>query len=398
MNIFDTSKKILTVFICLFASSITSAGILWEKELVLDANTNSAPLASCLNKDASGVIVSTIECPKGSFPIKGDNILWDIKGDDAIRLMPRNIDGSKVWTNAIPVGPGCAIASDSNGNLLTVGILGKQKAEKEQKVAVISRSDREEKIVSPLNSIESHSINKMIALQDNTFALVGDRNSDGMFLRIDGQGRIIQEKLFDLGRTDIFSDIDKMANLDLAIVGVSIKTSEKDPNENIAEYFLLMYDPNLKTVGEDYFTGGMPRILPKVCCLENGDIIVLYKKNNEYSKTLLEARCYTKELKLLWEKEIFVKDCHVFYSDVSSWGTEGFVVGVVQNELLEFYCFDQEGIKLDYIRYEGPPGGAVGINGFNLMRVNDRTISVFDEGTAGNIKEASMKAKVIALE
>jgi len=159
-----------------------------------------------------------------------------------------------------------------------------------------------------------------------------------------------------------------------------------------------MYDPNLKTVGEDYFTGGMPRILPKVCCLENGDIIVLYKKNNEYSKTLLEARCYTKELKLLWEKEIFVKDCHVFYSDVSSWGTEGFVVGVVQNELLEFYCFDQEGIKLDYIRYEGPPGGAVGINGFNLMRVNDRTISVFDEGTAGNIKEASMKAKVIALE
>ena len=81
MSIFNISGKMLIIFFCLLASSMANAGILWERELTADANTNSGPLAFCLNKDANGVIVTTIECPKGSFPIKGDNILWEIKAE-----------------------------------------------------------------------------------------------------------------------------------------------------------------------------------------------------------------------------------------------------------------------------------------------------------------------------
>jgi hypothetical protein len=381
---------------------MASAGILWEKELVLDTNTNSAPLASCLNKDASGVIVATIECPKGSFPIKGDNILWEVGVDgNATRILPKNIDGSKVWTNANPVGPGCAIASDGLGNLLTAGILSKQKDEKGQKVAVVSMADRAEKTMSSRNSIESHSIKKMVSLRDNTFALVGDKNSDGLFLRIDGQGRIMQEKLFDLGQTEIFSGIDQIDNSDLVIVGVSIKIYVKDPNENSAEYFILIYDPNLKIIGENYFTGGMPGILlPKVCCLENGNIIVLYKNKSEYSKTLLGARCYTQDLKLLWEKEIFSSDKAPFFFDTVSYRTGGFIAWIGQIESLDFNFLDNDGTKINYIQYKGSvaPGGAFGVAGFNLLRVNGKTIAVFKEGTPGNLKECSIKAKVIALD
>lgn len=413
MKIFNNYnyKRISTVFLCILASNMASAGMLWEKELLLDANTNSAMLASCLNKDASGVIVTTIECPKGSFPIKGNNILWEIGADgNAARIVPKNTDGSQIWTNAKPVGPGCAIASDNSGNLLTIGILSKQKDEKGQKVAVVSMTDRVEKTMSPRNSIESHSIKKLIPLKDDTFILIGSRSNNdgnGLCLRIDNQGKILREEQFDAGRNERFTGADwiKSNNPRLVIVGSSVKHSN-EPNAGFSgDNFILLYDPNLKIVHEDYFTGwksvsalSLATSQPEVCYLANGNIVVIYNKEGTDSKTRLWVRCYTQELKLLWEKEILVTDRFLFYFDVTPWGSAGFVVGMVQRELLEFYFFDQDGIKLDYARYEGVPGGAVGINGFNLIRVNSRTIAIFDEGTAGNIKEASIKAKVIALD
>jgi hypothetical protein len=411
MKLFKNLTIMMVMLFCVMISRRVNAGILWEKELALDANTNSAMLASCLNKDASGVIVTTIECPKGSFPKKGVNILWEIGSDgNAARIVPKNTDGSQIWTNANPVGPGCAIASDGLGNLLTVGILSKQKDEQRQRIAVVSMTDSAEKTMSPRNYIESHSIKKLIPLKDDTFILIGSRSSndgDGLCLDIDNQGKILQEEQFDAGRNERFTGADWITsnNPRLVIVGSSVKHSNESNAGFSGDNFILLYDPNLKIVHEDYFTGwksvsalSLATSQPEVCYLANGNIVVIYNKEGTDSKTRLWARCYTQELKLLWEKEIFVTNRFLFYFDVTPWGSAGFVVGMVQRELLEFYFFDQEGIKLDYARYEGVPGGAVGINGFNLIRVNSRTIAVFDEGTAGNIKEASIKAKVIALD
>ena len=411
MNISNNDRRISTVFFCILASNMAFAGVLWEKELLPDANTNSAMLASCLNKDGNGVIVTTIECPKGSLPIKGNNILWEIGVDgNAVRTVPKNTDGSQIWTNTRPGGFGCAIASDNSGNLLTIGILSKQKGEKGRNIAVVSMADRAEKIMSPRNSIESHLIKKLIPLKDDTFILIGSRNNgdgNGLWSRIDNQGKILREEQFDAGRNERFNDADwiKSDNPRLVIVGSSVEQSD-EPNAGFSgDNFILLYDPNLKIVHEDYFTGwksvsslSLATSQPKVCYLANGNIVVIYNKEGTDSKTRLWARCYTQELKFLWEKEILVTDRFLFYFDVTPRDSAGFVVGVVQRELLEFYFFDQEGVKLDYAKYEGVPGGAVGINGFNLIRVNRRTIAVFDEGTAGNIKEASFKAKVIALD
>jgi hypothetical protein len=404
MRPFKNSIVILSMIFCVSISSMAKAGILWEKDLVLDANTNSAPLASCLNKDGNGVIVMTAESPKGSFPIKGDSVFWEIGAEgNVIRVLPKNADGSKVWTNADPIGYGCAIASDNLGNLLTVGILHKQEDEKGQKVAVVSKTDKAEKIISPRNPIEHHSVKKMISLQDNTFALVGDRNGHGLYSRIDNQGRIIQEKLFDMGKNEICTDVEqiKSDNLSLAIVGVSFKISVKDPNENFAEDFISICDSNLSAIYEEHFAGGLPGLLfPKVCCLDNGNIIVFYKIKSEYPKTILWARCYTKELKLLWEKEIFAADKMPFFFDVVSRRTGGFVAWIGQVESLEFYFLDNTGNEINHIQYKGSvaPGGSFGSTGFNLLRINDEIIAVFKEGTPGNIKECSIKTKAIALD
>jgi len=381
--------------------------ILWEKDLVLDTNTNSVLIASCLNKDGDGIIVMTRESPKGTVPIQtGDCVIWDVSADgNTIRTLPKDGNESKIQTGAEPIGPGCAIASDSFGNLLTVGILSKQKDEKRQKVAIVSKADKAEKIMSHRNSIETHSAIKMIPSRDNTFVLVGDRNSDGLCMRIDNQGNVLEEKLFDTGQIDIFSDVDqtKSDSSNLAIVGLSFK------NEGAAgmsgKNFILLYDPNFKTIHEDLFMGwksvpmlSLVMLRPKVCCLDNGNIVVLYSKENTDPndlKTQLWTKCYTRELELLWEKEVFTADKTPFTFDIVSSGPGGFVVGIVlQLDGLELYSFDRNGIKKDYVQYKNMVGPA----GFNLMNVKNKTIAVFEWGTEGNIKKCSMKARVIALD
>lgn len=408
MRLFQNSTMILAACFCVLVSNGLNAKIVWDKDLVFDANTNSSPLASCLNKNANGVIVMTVECSKGSFPLRGgDSILWEIGADgNTTRISPKNIDGGKVWTNAKPIGPGCAIASDNFGNLLTIGILSGQKDER--KVAIISRTDKTENIMSPRNHIESHSVKKLISLQDNTFVMVGGRSDDGLCLQIDSQGKIMQEKLFDIGQAEMFTSVDRIKSDSpgLVIAGLSVKISDKAPNENFAENFIVLYGPNYSMIHEDHFMGWRSvsflslSLEPKVCQLDNGNIIVLYNYNKEGTapKTRLWARCYTQELKLLWEKEIFTVDGSLLSFDVAPRNSAGFVVGMGREECLEFKFLDKDGTKIDYVQYKGTPGGVFGVIGFNLIRVNGRTIAVFEEGTAGNIRECAIKTKVIALD
>jgi hypothetical protein len=382
---------------------------LWSKDL-LDVNTNSVPLASCLNKDANGIIVMTRGCPKGKFPVgEGSLALWEIGIDGTTtRTEPKDVNGSRVRTNGDSVGVGgCAMISNNFGDILTVGILNKS-GEKRQKIAIVSKADKAKMTLTP-NSIESHSIMKTIALQDNTFILIGKRDKDGLCIRIDGQGRIIKEKLFDIGDAEIFSGIDraKSNGSTLAIVGSSEKFSMKDYRQNYAKSFVLIYDSNLNLAREDYFgdtnSVSMFSLLlrPKVCSLNNGNIVVLYKKESANpNKTLLATRCYTKELKLLWDKEIFSADKMPFAMDITSRDSDGFTIGIIsyivqQSNNLLLDSFDNEGKKINSYSIKG----IITLRGFNLMHIGDKVIAVFEEGTAetGN-PEGTMKARVIALD
>ena len=403
MKLFQNSITILVAWFCLFIASELRARIAWDKALVSDANMNSTPLACCTNKDGDGVIVMAVECPRGALPMRGgDSVLWKIGADGkTTRISLRNTEGEKLWTNAKSIGPGCAMASDNFGNLLTIGVLSGRKHE--GNLTSVSLIDKTENTISAHNEIESHSIRKLISLQDNTFALIGDRNGDGLCLHIDGAGRTIQEELFDMGDNEMFTGVDRLkrGNSNLAVVGLSARIYPKEPTQNSAENFVLMYDPNMKIVHADYFAEEIPGLLfPKVCCLDNGHIILLYSKASSESNTRLSARCYTQELELLWEKEIFSADDSPnklpFYFDVTSRGSKGFAVGLLRPlEGLKFYLFDKDGGKVHYTEYKG----MVGAPGFNLMRITGRTIAVFEEYSGqGRIEEITIKAKVVALD
>jgi len=390
------------MLLCVLVPNMLNAGILWEKDLLYEANTNSSPLASCMNNNTNKIFVITKVGPKGSFLHKsGDCVLWEIgiNGNTVRQTLLKDADKNAMKTEALVVGPGCAMAADRSGNLLTIGVLGERR--KERSLSFISTASTPEPSVTAHKRVEEFSIKELIPLQDETFASVGNRNGNGLYLRIDNKGNIIQKNLFDIGNNEIFSGVDriKSENLSLAVVGLSVKISIKDPNENSAENFILMCDSNGRFVNDDYFNGEIPSgiLFPRVCCLDNGNIIVVYNKRSVKTKTQLWARCYTQELKLLWEREILSTDRFLFSFDVASRDTTGFVVGMAQQECLEFYFLDQDGVKIEYVEQKGVPGGVFGV-GLNLMCLNDRIIAVFEEGTAGNINECTIKAKVAALD
>ena len=305
------------------------------------------------------------------------------------------------------IGPGCAMAADSRGNLLTVGVLGEQR--KERSLAVISMADETEPNVVARNLIDRFTVGKLIPFQDNTFVLAGGRNENGLCWKIDNQGNIIQHEQLDLGRDEAFTGLDWLKSDDpcLAVVGLSFGSGDNNIVGMSADNFIVLYDANCKIIREDDFIGWesvsaitLTSLRPKVCQLDNGNIVVVHGKESTDSKRWLWARCYTQGLKLLWEKEIFCADDSPdklpFYFDLTSCGSKGFVAGILTPlEGLKFYFFNEDGSEIDYTEYKG----MVGSPGFNLMRIRGRTIAVFQDCSGpGKIQEITIKAKVIALD
>lgn len=134
--------------------------------------------------------------------------------------------------------------------------------------------------------------------------------------------------------------------------------------------------------------------LPKVCRLNNGNLVmVFYHQNKKDDKAELRARCYTSELKLLWEKDLFTTEQKFFSFDMAS-HKNGFVVAIPSLEGLKFHSLNEHGGKTGYTEYKR----MVGTPGFHLMRVGGKTIAVWEKGGPGNIKELTIKARVIAFD
>lgn len=400
MKIYQNSKMVF--FFSLWIAGSLSAKTAWDQSLIYDDDTNSTPLASCDNKDKNGLFVITKTAPKGTFLNReGDCILWEIRtnGGIARRVLLENSDGKSIRTNAIEVGPGCAMSADGISNLMTAGVIGEQQKERSLNIISIEDENREDPNVLRGGQINNFSIEEMISLENGTFALVGGRSKDGTYLRIDNQGKIIKEVPFDMGETEKFTGVTQLKSdrMNLAVVGLSIGGSMKESQGNLAENFILIYDSNDILIYEDYFTGILPRIaLPKACCLSNGNIIVtFYNKQSEDSAIGLWAHCYTPKLNLLWKKEVFSADKSLFPFDLTSQSSGGFAVAILSPvKGLKLYSFNKNGSKIGFTEYKG----MVGTSGFNLIQISNRTIAVFEEGSPGSIKEVTIKAKIVAFE
>jgi len=378
--------------------------IRWDKSLIYDANTNSSPLAACINKDANGIFVITKIGLQGTFLAKGSRcVLWEIRDDGQLTKQPvllRDGGGNMITTDALTFGYGCAMVADSNDNLLTVGMLGARN--NEISIANILTANVTKPKILTRNPTYMHNIAKLMPFQNNTFILVGGRNGDGVLQQINNQGKILREDQFDNERNECFTGVDLINSnsSSLAVVGSSIKLADA----NSADNFILIYDPNYKIIHEDWWKSSVSGFAlvtarPKICCLGDASIVV-YNRESGNSKICLWARCYTQELKILWEKEIYCIEKSSgklpFYFDISTHNSMGFVVAIITPaEGLGFYSFDVVGNKVGYSEYKG----MIGSPGFNLTRMNGRTMAIFEESSGyGKIKDITIKAKVIALD
>lgn len=166
------------------------AVIAWEIELISDPNTNCTVLASCDSDEADRIYVITKAGPRGGFlHQEGNCLLWEIKEDGRItrRTLLTDKTGRKIRTNALPIGPGCAMAANSRGHLMTAGVSGEQ--QKDRTLAVLLNTDTKTADSNILwgDRIDNFSIKEMVPLRDDTFALIGTRRHQGVYVRIDDQ-------------------------------------------------------------------------------------------------------------------------------------------------------------------------------------------------------------------
>jgi len=401
MRFFGDSAAIIAVCFCVLTSNGVIAAVSWDKDLVYDTNTNTSLLASCLEKDANSVFVITKVCPKGTFPKSGICVLWEIRTNgNLIRQFPlKNTDGNTIKTDSVAAGPGCAIAIDSLGNLLTINALVLGEREKSRSISAISLANSTEPNILMGDRMTDFSVKKLLSMPDNNFVLVGGQKDNGFCAKINNQGKIQREVLFDIGQLELFTDaaLTTLDDSNLVVVGLSAEMSGKVSAEKI-DTFIAIYDPNCKLISKDIFSGGNSLLLPpRVCCFDNGNIMVLYIKRNEDNKPEFWARCYTQKLEVLWEKTVYTTNKSPFYWGATSRKSSGFVVGTIPQtmESVEFYFFDKNGTQIGNNHYKG----MVSASGFNLMRANNgKTIAVFEEGSAGSVKELTIKTKIIALD
>lgn len=388
------SLLILTASKCMAANT-------WEIDLLPDPNTNSAPLASCVDEKTGRIIVVTKSGPRGSFLHKeGDCSLWEIGTDGQImnRIRLSDKSGNGIRTSATAAGPGCAMAADSLGNLLVAGVFGEQK--KDRFLTILSTTSGvpadPNRTLSLGDRIDGFSVVKILSCPDNSFILIGSQEENGIYLRIDNQGRIVRKQTFDIGKREFFSGAVYLPSSgNVVISGLSIGDVSKDSN---IDNFVLIYDPNDKLIHEDTFIGDCPEMLislPKICCQDMGHLIVVfYHKNKENNKAGLRARCYTHTLKLLWEKDLFSTDQIYFNFNLTPNRSNGFSVAVLSLKGVFFSSYDEKGSRIYGREYKG----MTGFFGFNLIRVHDAVIAVFEEGGPGRIEDISIKTKAVRFE
>lgn len=392
-------QDILILMFLNCASIAVSNNILWEQELIYDPNSNTGPLAVCSDEKENGIYIITKTVSKGRFLInEGDARLWKLSADGNIvqSTVLTDEDKNVIKTNALPIGDACVMGCDTRGNLLTAGVLGEQR--KGKSLAVILNEDKSmcDPNIILGSQIGKLNIKTMVSFEDDSFAIIGARRHNGSFMRIDNRGELIHEVPYDMGQNEKCTGAVplKPDKQNLAIVGLSFSKSDIKSERNIAENFIVIYDPNDTLLHEDYFTGVLPGItFPRACCLGNSHIIIVYYNKLEQESGLW-ARCYNQKLEILWEKKIVSEDNPSFLFDVVSYRSGFRVATITPVKGLKFYSYNEKGERIGFAEYKGQ----VSISGFNFLRVRDRTIAVFEENELGRLKDITIKTKAIALE
>ena len=305
-------NALVLILICM--SSVLFAGqtvkqeakILWEKEIVFEPNSSSQPLALVADDKNNEVIL--LGTSIHSNPKEDNNWLWIMDTDGNIKKKQSLGRASKFEGMARALGAKAMLRLD-DGTILKFNVSD----ESEPSRASITTIDKnfQSSTAKMFSWTRGVKIRDWTALKNDKLIFVGQSpDSNGIVLETDLAGKMIWQKTFDKGQTEILSSIAISPDgNDFYVTATSVSLVDQTRLPDPPTVYVLMYDKNGEFKKSDSFEGGYSALLgitPKVICLPSGTVIVIYDNTKKGVSTGLYLKAYTPELKTIIEKQILI--------------------------------------------------------------------------------------------
>lgn len=294
----------ITTFYFVAANSLfASDTVLWRQEFTCDSNSTCKPVSMLVDDKNNELILFGMSSSSGTK----ESVLL-LKVDSNGNVLHRRSLGllSKYGTfKASLFGIKTTIEPDT-GDIVRLNIYD---------VNSISLAVTDKNMQTQTNSVnfgrkpsETILLHDMISCSNGSIILVGQHSKDGIIMKLNLDGNIVWEKIFNINQINILSSaVCAFDRNNFYVAGMSASMVGKMMLAEPATISVLSYDGNGELQTEDSFEGGLapwPSSLPKIIRLSSGIVLVVYDKSKNGKATELYARAYNPDLSLLWEKQL----------------------------------------------------------------------------------------------
>jgi len=334
-----TRSVALVIFMLWPVNILLGDGPLWQKELPSEPNTGCYPCGVVADVLENRLLIYGIRMQ--TLAGEGDLMLWEVNPDGSLRQELRIGYVSKEL--ALPISTFGSIALEAEGNIAALGGLDSNTSV--VSLLVVNREGGKESVKGMTKPLENHDnivIRELLSC-DNSILVGGKQGTNGFLIKLDDQGNEEWYALFDLGGTEVFTDIAVESNrVYVAGMTVNIDASNRMGFGSETQNFLLTYDRDGQLLEEDYFDGVCSTKPPQLGLLENGNVLLAYDKSADIRRTELNVRAYSPESKLIWETKVLGGDGNgpPGYFKILGISTGRFIIGNVANgsELVIVEC------------------------------------------------------------
>jgi len=382
------------MIVLLPSSNVLGEGPLWQKELACDSNASYSPCAVFTDINDNKLLILGI--PIRSSAEEGSFLLWkmDPNGEVSSQVKFGNVQKKSEAIHRLSQYGDIAIKSDKS-----IFVLGDFDGSTVSSLPITSKKGDKPSVKSIPNSrVEKGKKDELILRMrpafNNSQIFAGRQGNNGLLFKLDDTGNEVWKKTFDLGQTEIFTDV-VTDNNQIYVAGYSGQVQGKMAfDTNTVQNFLLLYDLNGQLIKEEYFEGNpFPTETPQVSQLKSGTVLVVYDKSKDVLANNLNVRAYNPDLKFLWETQV-VKTVGgappMSFKIIAVSGDRFFVGAVINVGELILAEYTSEGKLVERWtlgKIAGPNGG------LRLAELDKKVYAIFSNITY----DSSQKIKIMVL-
>jgi hypothetical protein len=286
-------------------SNVLGEDPLWQKELEYDSNTSYSPCAVFTDINDNKLLILGI--PIRNSAEEGSFLLWKMNpnGEVSSQVKFGNVPKKSTAIHRLSQYGDIAIKSDKS-----IFVLGDFDGNTASSLPIMSKKGDKPSVKNIPNSrVEKGKKDELILRMrpafNNSQIFTGRQGNNGLLFKFDDTGNEVWKKTFDLGQTEIFTDV-VTDNNQIYVTGYSGQVQGKMVfDTNAVQNFLLLYDSNGQLIKEEYFKGNpFPTEMPQVSRLSSGTVLVVYDKSMNVLSNDLNVRAYSPDLKFLWETQV----------------------------------------------------------------------------------------------